>query len=413
MNAVASILDAGNAAENNRAPFAAFMCDEISSQILHPLIIERGWSPDMVFAGGIAAGVRMLGGMPCPEFMLVDLSDSKDPRADMQSLADVCEAGTVVLAVGTINDVTLYRDLLNAGVHDYLVKPLTADILREAMASAHDAMMAPGPDDEPEDTTPGERTVFVGLRGGIGTSTMVTNIAWLMAEKGEKTVLLDLDLYFGTSAMQFDMEPGRGLSDALENPDRVDGLFLERAVVKPHANLAILGSEAPVGSLQEPAGGALQHLIRSLSENFKNVVVDVPRQMLGAHSDLLSAAKDIVLVTDYSLTAARDCIRLLAHIKQVAPTASIHVVASKIGAVPQEVEQKDFENSIEHATDVTVPYDSKGLMAAAQHGKLVVDDAKSGKLSAAYRDVLNAIVAVDEDEQAKSGWLGRLFKKSA
>ncbi len=412
MNAVATILDE-KSTDAVRPAFAAFVCDEMSSQILHPIVLEQGWSADMIYAGGIAAGVRMLGGMPCPEFMIVDLSESSDPRADMQSLADVCEAGTVVLAIGTINDVTLYRDLLTAGVQDYLVKPLAADTLREAIVAAQDAMLIPDAEEEAEDASPGERVVFVGLRGGVGTSTLVSNIAWLMAERQEKTVLLDLDLYFGTSAMQFDLEPGRGLSDALENPDRVDGLFLERAVVKPHENLAILGSEAPVGSLQEPASGSLQQLIGSLADSFKNVVVDVPRQMLGAHSDLLSAAKDIVLVTDYSLTAARDCIRLLAHIKQVAPNASVHVVASNTGTGPQEVEQKDFENSIEHATDVTIPGDSKTLLATAQRSKLVVEDAASSKLAAAYKDVLAAIVAVDEDAQSSNGWLAKLFKKSA
>lgn len=412
MNAVSNILD-GQQGDAPRPPFAAFMCDEISSQILHPLVVDRDWPADMVFAGGIAAGVRMLGGMACPEFMIVDLSESTDPRADMQSLADVCEAGTVVLAVGTINDVTLYRDLMNAGVHDYLVKPLTAEMLNEAIVTAQEAMMVTEVEDEPQDTSPGERTVFIGVRGGVGTSTLVSNVAWLLAERKEKTVLLDLDLYFGTSAMQFDLEPGRGLSDALENPDRVDGLFLERAVVKPHENLAILGSEAPVGSLQEPVNGSLQQLVGSLAENFKNVVVDVPRQMVGNHSDLLSAVKDIVLVTDYSLTAARDCIRLLAHIKQVSPNASVHVVASNITSTPQEVEQKDFENSIEHETDVTIPSDVKTLMASSQRSKLVVDDAATSKLALAYKDVLSAISAVDEDAEADDGWFSKLFKKSA
>lgn len=411
MNAIASILDPEQSAESTRTPFGAFLCDDASSQILQPIVAEHGWSSDMIFAGGIAAGVRMLGGMPCPEFMVVDLSESSDPRADMQALADVCDAGTVVLAVGTINDVTLYRDLLNAGVHDYLVKPLTAPLLQEAIATAQEAANAPAQGDEPEDLTTGERAVFIGLRGGVGTSTLVSNVAWLMAEKKQSTVLLDLDLYFGTSAMQFDMEPGRGLSDALENPDRVDGLFLERAVVKPQDNLAILGSEAPVGSLQEPAGGSLQHLIGSLSDNFKNVVVEVPRQMLGAHSDMLSAAKDIVLVTDFSLTAARDCIRLIAHIKQVAPVASIHVIASKISGTPQEVEQKDFENSIEQAISATIPFDTKTIMAAAQQSKLVVDNATNSKLSAAYKDVLAAIVADDEDADPAAGWLNKFFKK--
>lgn len=411
MNAVASMLDTNAEKDTARGPFAAFMCDELSSQILHPIVTQHGWSPDLIHSGGVAAAVRMLGAIPCPEFMIVDLSDSSDPRVDMQALAEVCEPGTVVLAIGTVNDVTLYRDLLGAGVHDYLVKPLTAELLFEAVQSAVEALSAPMTEEEPEDTSAGERTVFIGLRGGIGTSTIVSNISWLMAEKGQRTALLDLDLYFGTSALQFDLEPGRGLADALENPERVDGLFLERAVVKPHDNLSILGSEAPLGSLQEPANGSFQHLVGALADNFKNVLVDAPRQLLGHHSDLLSAAKDIVLVTDYSLTAARDCIRLLTHIKNVAPAASVHIVANKIGAAPQEVAQKDFENSIEHTVDVTIPFDSKSLMAAAQQSKLVVDHAPNSKISLALKELLGAIVRDDEDENAAGGWFAKLLKK--
>lgn len=190
----------------------------------------------MIFSGGVVSAVRALGGMPCPEFLIVDLSDSDDPRADMQSLADVCEPGTVVLALGTLNDVTLYRDLLHAGVHDYLVKPLTAEMLRDAIRTAEEALAY---EEEVEDTSPKNDTrqlVCLGVRGGIGTSTMVANIAWMMADQGKKTALLDLDLFFGTSAMQFDLEPGRGLSDALDNPRRLMASFLSALWSNPMTN---------------------------------------------------------------------------------------------------------------------------------------------------------------------------------
>lgn len=409
MNALASSLEA---ASSTRAPFAAFICDDTSSEMLNSIVAARGWDNSMVFAGGVAAAVRMLGGMPCPEFLVVDLAESKDTRADMQALADVCEAGTLVLSIGTINDVTLYRDLINAGVHDYLVKPLSVDVLEDALASAEAALAATDEDTAPTEETTGANVAFVGVRGGLGTSTIVTNIAWLMAESNQPTALLDLDLYFGTSAMQFDMEPGRGLADALDNPERVDGLFLERAVVKPHANLSILGAEAAVGSMPEPADGVLQHLILSLVENFTNVVVDIPRQVLGRHTDSLKAAKDIVLVTDYSLTAARDCIRLLAHIRQNAPTANVHIVAIKGAATGQEVNEKDFENSIEHTVSSYIPFDAKVTAQAAQQGKLVVDCAENSKLSAALRNVAGLVSPENLNTDQKSGWLKKLMSKS-
>ena len=404
---MASVTSSGD-----REIFAAYVCDEVSAQMLAAIVTERGWSQDMVFKGGIAASVRALGAMPVPEFLIVDISECTDPRADVQALADVCDEGTIVLTIGAINDVTLYRDLLNAGVHDYLVKPLSADVLRAAVESAVEAMMSPEEIEEAHAIGDNQNIVFIGVRGGIGTSTLAANVAWLKAQDGTPTALLDLDLYFGTSAIQFDLEPGRGLIDALENPSRVDSLFLERAVVKPTGKLAVLCAEAPLGSVPPPAEGALTHLIEALDETYECVVIDVPRQLLGQHGELLAAATDIVLVTDYSLTAARDCIRIKAHIKNVAPNAKVHLVADRVGIVPAEVEEKDFENSVEHTIEAKVPYDSKSALAATQKGKIIVDAVPSSKLASACQDVYALFdTGKEAGPTAKKSWLGGLFKK--
>ncbi len=395
-----------------REVFAAYLCDDISMQLLAPLVVERGWSQDMIFKGGIAASVRALGAMPCPELLIVDLSECSDPRADVQALADVCEEGTIVLAIGTMNDVGLYRDLLNAGVHDYLVKPLSADLMRAALIAAEEALNTP---DDPEDIVPtgkGKTIITLGVRGGVGTSTLAANLAWLCAKAGQSTALLDLDLYFGTSAMQFDLEPGRGLADALENPARVDGLFLERAVVKPLDKFAILCAEAPIGSMHQPTDGALEQLVEAMKDNYQNVIVDMPRHTLADHSNVLETASDIIVVTDYTLTSARDCIRLKAHLKNYAPSANVHMVANKIGSTPSEVEPKDFENSIEHNISCTIPFDNKACLAAAQKGTILSDALPNSKVSQAFKEISELF---SDDSDAKSAgaksWLGKLMKK--
>ncbi|UTW56005.1 cellulose synthase operon protein YhjQ/BcsQ [Kordiimonas sp. SCSIO 12610] len=392
--------------------FAAFLSDEDSKSMFEKVAVERDWSADMCFTGGIAASVRALGAMPCPEFLIVDLSESNDPREDMQSLAEVCEPGTVVVAVGEQNDVSLYRDLIHAGVHDYLVKPLSVEQVRECVASAEEAMAVQEEEPVVEEVKGDKKQiVFVGLRGGLGTSTLVTNIAWLFAENGQNTALLDMDFYFGTSALQFDLEPGRGLADALENPNRVDGLFLERAVVKPHKHLAILGAEAPIGSLRAPSDDALPHLIEALGENYQTVVVDLPRQVLGEHGDVLSAATDVVLVSDYSLTAARDCIRLLAHIKFAAPSAKVHIVTTRQGQNADEVDTKDFQNSIEKTVSVNIPFDPRALMDAAKKGKILIDAAPGAKPSAAIKQVAALFSDGDMANAKGASWMGKLLGK--
>src|SRR3546814_12807229 len=89
----------------------------------------------------------------------------------------------------------------------------------------------------------------IGARGGVGASTIATSLAWLLSERGKRaTALLDLDVHFGTGALALDLEPGRGLTDAIENPSRIDGLFIARAMVKASEKLAVLSAEAPKSS---------------------------------------------------------------------------------------------------------------------------------------------------------------------
>ena len=76
-------------------------------------------------------------------------------------------------------------------------------------------------------------------RGGVGASTLVTSLAWTFAsDRKMSTALLDLDVHFGTGALALDLEPGRGLTDAIDNPSRIDGLFIERAMIRANDNLS-------------------------------------------------------------------------------------------------------------------------------------------------------------------------------
>src|SRR5690606_16572389 len=151
-----------------------------------------------------------------PAILMVDLSESGDPLNDINALAEVCEPGTVVVAIGQVNDVRLYRDLLSSGIHDYLLKPLSASQLRDAMTQAQAVFASPrnGDGDAPKKHV---STAIVGTRGGVGGSTLATSLAWqFAAEHALPTALLDLDVHFGTGALTLDLEPGRGLTDAIE-----------------------------------------------------------------------------------------------------------------------------------------------------------------------------------------------------
>src|SRR3546814_4425886 len=93
--------------------------------------------------------------------------------------------------------------------------------LRDALAQAQAVFFAPR-DAGPE--RPHMTAAVIGTRGGVGASSIATSLAWLLSDKQKRpTALLDLDVHFGTNALAMDLEPGRGLTDATENPSRIDG----------------------------------------------------------------------------------------------------------------------------------------------------------------------------------------------
>ena len=406
-------------AASNRDPFAAFICDEAALEALRPIVVEMGWQPEKCAKGGLRNAVQSLSIAASPNILMVDLSESGDPLNDINALAEVCEPGTVVIAVGQVNDVRLYRDLLASGIHDYLLKPLQAGQIRDSLVQAQAVFSAP----KNVDSAAAKKhisTAVVGTRGGVGASTLTTSLAWLFATDHKlPTALLDLDVHFGTGALALDLEPGRGLTDAIDNPSRIDGLFIERAMVRAGENLAILSAEAPINSPLMTDGSAFVQLEEEFRAAFDMTLIDLPRNMLINFPHLLADVNVVVLATEMTLAGARDAIRILSWLKTNAPHAQVLVVANKVQAGAGEISRQDFETSIERKIDIQVPYDVKAAGSAAKLGQTFAEANRSSKAGGAIRQIADHILGVgttDDDGEtatnAKKSLLGSFDIKS-
>jgi pilus assembly protein CpaE len=370
--------------------------------MLRPVAVEHGWSPEKVNKGGLRNAVQSLSISASPNILFVDLSESADPLNDINALAEVCEPGTIVIATGQVNDVRLYRDLVASGIHDYLLKPFTVDQLRDTFA--HAQMVISGPRGEAQADKPHVMTAVIGVRGGVGASTIATSLAWLLGERAHRsTALLDLDIHFGTGALALDLEPGRGLTDAIENPSRIDGLFIERAMVRANERLSVLSAEAPIHQPLVTDGTAFFQLQEEMRNAFESTVLDLPRHMLIQYPHLVHDAHVAVVVSELTLAATRDTIRILAWLKSNAPQTKVVVVANRMpsgGAL--EISKKDFEQSIERGIDIVFPDDGKVAAQAAKLGKPMAEVA-SGKMAAPFAALSNMVLSHASEEGVSEG----------
>ena len=150
--------------------------------------------------GGIAAAVEAYSNSPTPNVIIIE-SESRgdDVLGGLDSLAEVCDAGTRVVVIGRHNDVLLYRELIRRGVSDYLISPVgTLDVVRSICG------LFSAPDAKPV----GRVIAVIGAKGGVGASTVAHNIAWAMARDLQlDTVVADLDLGFGTAGLDYNQDP--------------------------------------------------------------------------------------------------------------------------------------------------------------------------------------------------------------
>lgn len=352
-----------------------------------------------VVDGDTDTAVSMLSNMPTPECIFVDLGTSMSPLAELDKLAGVCDPGTQVIAIGSVNDISVFRDMLDAGIADYLLKPVTPDRLKQAYEKAINPTLHPGAGGA---KPVADVIVVVGTRGGVGASMVATNIAWLLAhEKKKKVGLVDLDPYFGNTAALLNLEPGRGLSEALDAPDRIDTVFVDRTMIKEHDNLMILGAEEAMQNEVPMDAGSIETLIEKLRESFQIVLVEAPHGNMTAIKAALRMATHIIFVTNYSVVGMRDIIRLNGLADQLAAGTKQLIIANQGTAGKSDVNAKDFESVTGLRVDAEIPSDIRGVGAALNAGAALAVGAPKTPVLKALRRVCDSLYGAPGRGSAK------------
>jgi pilus assembly protein CpaE len=306
--------------------------------------------------------------------------------------------------VGNRQDVDLYRQLTrDLGVGEYLYKPLNAEVVARlfgpfvAPASVSTAQLQGG-----------RILAFTGVCGGAGATTLAANLAWYLATEAKRhTVLLDANLYTGTAAMLLAAKTGGGLRLALETPERVDGLFMERIAQPAADRLVVIAGEEKLTDRITIAEGAVQRLLQGLRPRYNYVVADVPLAPLPWYGELLDQARQRVLVMEPTLQAVRDALRVMALPMGAQQVRRSLLVLNKAGA-PGTMTQRQVEDALQHKVDAVIPFLPRVVNTAATMGAPAA--ASSGGFRTAIGNLAQE-VATSSLVDGPQTWFARLFAR--
>jgi pilus assembly protein CpaE len=350
--------------KSERTGVVAIVHDQATLDRIQGVIRELQLDDELSFEATLDAALRRIHEGLNPRVLVIDLSESPAPISELSAARAVGGADLKLLALGAINDVGLYRDMIAAGATDYLVKPPAREQLVALFEKNTGGTGGSG--------GLGQVIVFLGSRGGVGNTTAAVSCAWtLSSERQERTALVDLDLHFGTVALKLDTDPGNGLCEALEQPSRIDSLFIERAMIKVTDNLRILAAEAAMAEPLVVDTGAIDVLLYELRRKFAWVVIDLPRFVTPLQRVVLGAASRTVVLCERSLAGLRDTIRVQTLLREHAPQSRLYLVEGGAHGDRATVGKSEYEKAVGKSFDGTLSYDTKAAGAAANAGQPV------------------------------------------
>ena len=347
--------------------FLSFVCDQNSKNVVEATIKEINIGYAESYIGEVDDLFNYLKDKKTPKIVLVDISNSELPMSDLTRISEICSPEVHIIVIGNKNDVGLFRELLRFGVDDYLSKPITTEILKKSISDiiggvdAYDAT----------ESRSGKIISFIGTNGGVGTTTLAANTAWLLSNKFfKRTLIMDVDFQFGNLNLLLDLKTENSYLDSVESQDKIDDYFVETALQRHGPKLYYLGGLADISRKVEYDPMAFSAVIDSVKKQFNYIICDIPDNFDELSRIVISKTKFFVLVADLSMASTQNALRILELLKQEARGKKIIIVINNVGKYIRGAIGKDeFEKVINMPISHMIPFDEYTPLGAANVGQ--------------------------------------------
>jgi len=371
-----------------RISIQAFCEDQNLANVIQEAAEDRRLSKAHVsiHMGGATAAIAHYQESPTPNLILIESTQHRAQLlADLDRLAESCDAGTKVMMVGHENDVILYRELLKRGVSEYLVTPVSISHLMETISSLYN-----NPDSDPV----GHIYAFIGAKGGTGSSTVCHNSAWALAEILKSNVVIaDLDLAFGTAGLDFNQDPVQGIADALMNPERLDEVLLDRLLTKCSEQLSIFAAPVVLDKDFDISPESSDMVLDVVRQSVPYVAVDLPHSWTNWSRRILLQADEVIITAEPDLANLRNTKNIVDNLKAARKNDNPpRLILNRVNMPKRpEIPIKEFEQNVGLKASVIIDFDAETFGQAANNGQMIEEVNSKAAGAQAFRQVAMTI----------------------
>jgi pilus assembly protein CpaE len=355
--------------------------------------------------GGVATAIDTYHSVPTPNVIILETEGSSDILAGLDELATVCDPGTRVVVIGTAHDTAPYRELVRRGVSDYVIGPvIPLDVVRSicSLFSASEAVAL------------GRIIAIVGAKGGVGASTIAHNVAWAVArDLALDSVVIDLDLAFGTASLDYNQDPLQGIANAVFSAERLDTTVMERLLAKCTDHLSLLAAPASLDRVYDFGAEAFDSIFDTLRLTTPCIVLDVPHQWSGWTKRILAGADDILIVAEPDLANLRNTRNMLNTLKSARPNDRPPLYCLNQVRMPKrpEIDARGFTKTIETPPIASIPFDSRLFGTAANNGQMIAEISANHRTTKMFLQIAQQLTGRGETKRPRGSFLSPIIRK--
>jgi pilus assembly protein CpaE len=355
--------------------------------------------------GGIAKATEVYQTVPTPNVIVLETDGHSDVLDDLDQLAGVCDPGTRVIVIGSPEDDVSYRELVRRGINDYIIGPIEPLDAIRSICSLFSA----------SDTVPTGRIIaVVGAKGGVGASTIAHNVAWMIArDLALDSVVIDLDLAFGTAGLDYNKDPLQGIANAVFQPDRPDTGLMERLFAKCTDNLNLLAAPATLERVYDFGAEAFDAIFDTLRMSTPCIILDVPHQWSAWTKRVLISADEILVVAEPDLANLRNAKNLLKELKTSRPNDRSPLYCINQIGLPKrpEITVKEFAKAMECQPVAAIPFDSRIFGTAANNGQMIAEISATHRTTKIFRQMADVLTGRVDNKKSQGSLLSPIVRK--
>jgi len=320
--------------------------------------------------GDVVAAIAAYQDLPSPDLLIVQTDTIDDSfTAQLEELAGSCDEGTSAIVIGPDNDVNLYRRLIDMGVSDYLVRPISSAELGEVVAKALIENLG---------VTGSRLLCVIGAKGGVGASLISEALACGVSDiLDQKTILFDTSGGWSTLSVGLGFEPSSTLSEAVHAAEADDEDGLNRMLHKVSDKLSVLATGGDVMLESTVSAAQLEALIDMLMVKYPVVIADLSQSPEALQKIVLTRANQILIAATPTLPALRLARTLLQEVREVrgGEDDDVSLIINMQGqSLANEVSKADIEKAMEFSVAAYLPYDAKAFLGNESESKKLTDD---------------------------------------